>query len=138
ANRKTVEALIKAGAFDSLDSRSRLLANVDVLISFGAKLHKDELSGQADLFGTMEDLAHHSKPALRLDDSLESVTPREQLQWERELLGVYLSQHPLQAFKNLLAEQAVGLNEILVDHHNKAVTVGGMVSAFREITTKNG
>lgn len=139
ANRKTVEALIKAGAFDNLGERGQLLANLDILVAFGAKVHKDEASGQADLFGTMDDLAHHSKPALRLsEDSAVTVPQREQLQWERELLGVYLSHHPLEAFKNLLEEQAVPMQELTADHHNKSAQIGGMVTAFREITTKNG
>jgi len=138
ANRKTVEALIKAGAFDSLDERAKLLANIDVLVAFGAKVHKDEMSGQADLFGAVDDLMHHSKPALRLDDSVGVVTQREQLQWERELLGVYLSQHPLEAFRQLLAEQAVAFAELSIEHHNKTTQVGGMVTTFREITTKSG
>lgn len=138
ANRKTAEALIKAGAFDSLDTRSKLLANIDVLVAFGSKVHKDELSGQADLFGTVDDLSHHSKPALRLEDTMAPITQREQLQWERELLGVYLSHHPLESFKALLSEQTVPLQELTADHHNKAATVGGMITTFREITTKNG
>lgn len=138
ANRKTSEALIKAGAFDGLESRARLLANIDVLVAFGSKVHKDELSGQADLFGTVDDLSHHSKPALRLDDTAAAIPQREQLQWERELLGVYLSHRPLEAFQALLSEQTVPLGELTVDHHNKAATVGGMITTFREITTKNG
>lgn len=138
ANRKTAEALIKAGAFDSLATRGQLLANIDVLVAFGSKVHKDELSGQADLFGTVDGLSYHSKPALLLDDSATPVAPREQLQWERELLGVYLSQHPLEAFRGLLQEQTVPLSELNAAHHNKAAQVGGMVTAFREITTKSG
>lgn len=138
ANRKTAEALIKAGAFDQLESRGRLLANIDVLVAFGSKVHKDELSGQADLFGTIDGLSHHSKPALRLDDAVTAVPQREQLQWERELLGVYLSQRPLEAFQGLLSEQTVPLHELTADHHNKTATVGGMITTFREITTKNG
>lgn len=138
ANRKTVEALIKCGAFDQLGSRSRLLSNIDVLVAFGAKVHKDELSGQADLFASVDDLSHHSKPALRLEEEGGNINLREQLQWERELLGVYLSQHPLESFRHLLEEQTVPIPEILPEHHNKSVTVGGMISTFREITTRNG
>lgn len=138
ANRKTSEALVKAGAFDGLESRARLLANIDVLVAFGSKIHKDELSGQADLFGTIDGLSHHSKPALRLDDTAAAIPQREQLQWERELLGVYLSHHPLEAFQALLSEQTVPLGELTADHHNKTTNVGGMITTFREITTKNG
>jgi len=138
ANRKTVEALIKAGAFDSLGERGKFLANIDVLVAFGAKVHKDAMSGQADLFGAVDSLSHHSRPALRLDDSTGEISQREQLQWERELLGVYLSQHPLEAFRHLLAEQAVNFSELTIDHHNKTTQVGGIVTAFREITTKSG
>jgi DNA polymerase-3 subunit alpha len=66
------------------------------------------------------------------------VTNHEQLLWERELLGLYLSQHPLSAYELFLEEQAVPLVEIKPEHDGKSVQIGGAVSAIREITTKNG
>ena len=61
---------------------------------------------------------------------------REQLLWERELLGLYLSQHPLELFETFLSEQTVPLNTITIEHDGKAVTVGGAITDVREITTK--
>lgn len=138
ANRKTIEALIKSGAFDALDNRERLLANLDLLLAFSSKVHKDELSGQADLFGASDELSHHSKPKLSLVEATETISNREQLLWERELLGVFLSQQPLEAYRTILEEHTIPISDLTVEHHNKVATVGGMVTAFREITTKNG
>jgi DNA polymerase-3 subunit alpha len=63
---------------------------------------------------------------------------REQLVWERELLGLYLSQHPLELFEAYLEEQTVPLNSIKPEHDGRSVVVGGSVIEVREITTRNG
>lgn len=139
ANRKTIESLIKAGGFDRFGDRSTLLNNVDMLLAYASRLQKAELSGQVDLFGEAGDMAQHSRAQLQLDASAGEAYPlREQLQWERELLGLYLSQHPLQIYQTLLAEQTMPLITLQPEHHNKAVVVGGAIEDLREITTKNG
>lgn len=137
-NRKSVESLIKSGAFDNLADRHQLINNIDVLLAYGSKIHKDLASGQTDLFGNAPELSEHSKPVLKLEEPGTALSQREQLQWERELLGVYLSQHPLEAFKAILDEQVVPIAEIMAEHHNKSVHVGGIITASREIITKNG
>jgi DNA polymerase-3 subunit alpha len=63
---------------------------------------------------------------------------REQLLWERELLGLYLSQHPLAMFSKYLAEQTMPLAELKPEHDSKAVVIGGAIVDVREITTKTG
>ncbi len=135
-NRKAVESLIKAGAFDSLASRLQVLSNLDLIMAFASKVQKEANSGQTDLFGNSTDL--HVKASLKLGEQTETYTLKEQLQWERELLGLYLSQHPLEAYKTLLEETTVPLNTLKPAHHGKAVTVGGNISDVREIMTKNG
>ncbi len=134
-NRKALESLIKAGGFDRFGERSFLLHNLDVLLAYAQRLQKELLSGQTDLFGNTIDVV---KPQLVLDSAVTVYNQRDQLLWERELLGLYLSQHPLQAFETLLAEQAVGLNTLKPEHDNKTVSVGGAIADIREITTKNG
>jgi DNA polymerase-3 subunit alpha len=62
----------------------------------------------------------------------------DQLLWERELLGLYLSQHPLEAFATLLSEQTIALNSLEPSHDGRNVVVGGLVTDIREITTKTG
>lgn len=136
-NRKTLESLIKAGAFDSFENRSKLLNNIDTLLAYSNRLQKEKNSGQTDLFGNA--LGHENiAPKLALDDSGHIYPMSQQLQWERELLGLYLSQHPLQQFLDLLKEQTVGLETLRPEHSGKSVTVGGIIMEFREITTKNG
>lgn len=137
-NRKALESLIKAGAFDRYGERSFLLHNLDTLLAYASRLQKEQASGQTDLFGNvLEDLSV-MKPQLQLQQPGIVYPTREQLAWERELLGLYLSQHPLQAYETFLAEQTVPLSELKPEHDGRSVTVGGAIADVREITTKNG
>jgi DNA polymerase-3 subunit alpha len=136
-NRKAMESLIKAGAFDRFGNRHVLLHNIDMLLAFAARVQKQASSGQTDLFGGLGD-GIIEQPKLELQAPPGAVDSREQLVWERELLGLYLSQHPLEIFETFLSEQTVPLNSLKPEHDGKAVSVGGAVSDVREITTKNG
>lgn len=135
-NRKTLESLTKAGAFDRFVDRSILLGNIDALLAYANRLQKQASSGQTDLFGELGVTV--VAPKLTLDTAVEVHNSHVQLQWERELLGLYLSQHPLAAFDDFLREQAVPLVEITPGHDGKPVTVAGAISEIREITTKKG
>ncbi len=137
-NRKALESLIKAGAFDRFGKRSMLLSNLDVLLAYGSRIQKEKASGQTDLFGEIIDGSDQIKPKLKLNITTDVVNKREQLQWERELLGLYLSSHPLEDYKLWLSEQTVPISEIMPEHHNKVVTIGGVVVESREILTKKG
>ncbi len=139
-NRKALESLVRAGAFDRYGDRSKLLHNMDAMLAYGARLQKEANSGQTDLFGLLADEENVSatKPQLLLEKPLTLYTAREQLLWERELLGLYLSQHPLAMFENFLSEQTMPLGTIKPEHDGKAATVGGTIVDIREITTKNG
>ena len=137
-NRKSLESLIKAGVFDRFHDRQLLLDSLDLIIAFAAKAQKQANSGQTDLFGnaiTTDDV----KVSLNLPPSVsERHITREQLMWERELLGLYLSQHPLNLYENILSEQAVALSELNQDMDGMSVQTGGIITAVREIMTKNG
>jgi DNA polymerase-3 subunit alpha len=137
-NRKALESLIKAGAFDRFGDRSKLLHNMDVMLAYANRVQKDANSGQVDLFGELIDDNSVTRPHLSLDKAAVVYTPREQLLWERELLGIYLSQHPLAMFESFLAERTVSIKELLPVHDGKSVAIGGAVADIREITTKNG
>ncbi len=136
-NRKTMESLIKAGAFERFGERSLLLNNLDTMLAFAQRLQKQAISGQTDIFGNADDAAV-AHPSLELQEPTALIDMREQLLWERELLGIYLSQHPLELFETFLSEQTVPLNSISPEHDNKSVNVGGAITDVREITTKNG
>jgi DNA polymerase-3 subunit alpha len=136
-NRKALESLVRAGAFDRFGERSQLLHNLDVMLAYGARLQKEANSGQVDLFGALGD-DEVAKPQLALEKPPTVFTSREQLLWERELLGLYLSQHPLAMYENFLNEQTLPIKELKPVHDGKAVTIGGAIADTREITTKNG
>lgn len=138
-NRKALESLIKAGAFDRFGERHILLHNLDALLAFGSRVQKDLRSGQTDLFGNLlEDANTMVRPRLKLDDGAPQINQHDQLTWERELLGLYLSRHPLELYEAFLGEQTVPLSSLTPSHDGKAVTIGGSISDLREITTKNG
>ncbi len=136
-NRKALESLAKAGAFDCFGDRSTLLHNLDTILAYGQRLAKERASGQTDLFGNLIE-GTTTKPTLKLEIPATKYNPHEMLIWERELLGLYLSHHPLEAYSALLSEQTVALNTLKPEFDGKPVTVGGVVTDMREITTKNG
>lgn len=137
-NRKALESLARAGAFDSFLDRSTLLHNLDVVVAYGQRIQKDKASGQTDLFGMLADGPNTAKPTLKLQEPEHKNSPRDLLLWERELLGLYLSQQPFEAFSAFLAEQTTPLNVLKPEHDGRAVVIGGSVADAREITTKNG
>jgi len=134
-NRKAWEALIKCGAMDGFGERSQLLHNLDVLTSYASKAQKNALSGQIDIFGS---LGEDSMPALKLELPSQLIPAREQLTWEKELLGLYLSQHPLDEYETFLADNTVPISTITTAHEGRLATVGGMITTVRKITTKTG
>jgi DNA polymerase-3 subunit alpha len=136
-NKKGLESLIKSGAMDHFGNRSVLLNNIEAILAHSNRVQKDLNSGQTDLFGNLE-MSESIAPKLVLDESLPDYSNREQLIWERELLGLYLSQHPLGDFEDFLNEQCVPIGEILTTHDSRSVRIGGSITEFREITTKNG
>lgn len=137
-NRKALESLMKAGAFDRFGDRAVLLHNMDIILAFASRIQKDRVSGQTDLFGNVLDEESSVKTTLKLDEAAPKINQHEQLKWERELLGLYLSRHPLELYAEFLGEQAVPLNTIKPEHDGKPCVVGGTVSDLREITTKSG
>ncbi|HET7059991.1 MAG TPA: DNA polymerase III subunit alpha [Candidatus Saccharimonadales bacterium] len=140
-NRKAMESLIKAGAFDRFEERGVLLHNLERIMAFTSRLQKQASSGQTDLFGSLGDDASaqsEHRQQLELQTPPTELDGHQQLQWERELLGLYLSRHPLETFEAFLAEQTVPLNSLEAGHEGQMVTIGGIVTSVRDITTKNG
>ena len=135
-NRKSLESLVKAGALDKYGNRSQLIHNIDNILALANRLQKDAAAGQVGLFG--EDSSSGLAPSLNLEAASVHFSPGEQLQWERELLGLYLSKHPLEDFETILADQTTKLADLRPEMDGATVKVGGSVTQLREITTKNG
>ena len=136
-NKKAWDALIKSGAFDKLGDRSDLLFNLENILAFASKLQKEALSGQTDLFGGMGSLAS-LQPTISLQPAPTKYTEKERLTWERELLGLYISAHPLDNYDAYFEEQTIPLSRVLPEVDGKKVTIGGLVSTVRTIVTKSG
>lgn len=135
-NKKAWEALIKSGAFDSLGDRSDLLFNLENVLAFASKLQKEALSGQTDMFGNL--VGEGLIPKIELRSAPVKYTEKEQLMWERELLGLYISAHPLDNYDAFFEEQTVPLRNITPAIDGQKVTVGGLVTTIRTIVTKSG
>lgn len=136
-NKKAWDSLIKTGAFDAMADRSDLLFNLETIQAFASKLQKEALSGQTDLFGGMANMAT-IQPTVTLQPAPVKHTDKERLTWERELLGLYISAHPLDNYDAYFSEQTVPVTEMTQDIDGKALTIGGLVSAVRTIVTKSG
>jgi DNA polymerase-3 subunit alpha len=133
ANRKALESLIKAGAFDRYGDRGELLMNTDNILALASRLQKDSSLGQVDLFGNSVE-----KPKVNWNTRAPEFNQNDHLSWERELLGLYLSSHPLDKFLTILNEKTTPVKELSDDMEGRKATVGGSIVAAREITTKSG
>lgn len=136
-NKKSWESAIKTGAFDRFGAtRSDLLFNLESIQAYGAKIQKDVGSGQTDLFGMMGDAG--AVPEVEIKPAPVQHPEKEQLLWERDLMGLYLSAHPLDKYDTYFDEQTHPMDFIKAEYNNKLVTIGGIITAKREILTKKG
>lgn len=131
-NRKSLESLIKAGALDEFEERGKLIANLDTLLGY----HKEHMSApenQNSLFGLMEAA---TVPTLRLVSAPE-IDKKEKLAWEKDLLGLYLSGHPLEPFKEKLLNRDINIKKLEEFKENTQAVIAGIVSEARDVLTKN-
>jgi DNA polymerase-3 subunit alpha len=136
-NKKAWESLIKSGGFDKLGDRSDLLFNLETVQAFASKLQKETLSGQTDLFGGLSNVAD-IQPSVTMQPSPVKHTDKERLTWERELLGLYISAHPLDNYDAYFEEQTIPLSQMTPEVDGKKATIGGLISTIRTIITKSG
>ncbi len=133
-NKRVLEALMKAGAMDCLGERNQLLASIDQITKFNRETMKDLASGQSNLFADAPALAGEVQLKLR---EVPSATKREKLAWERELLGLYVSEHPFTEYAKYFEGSLEPLNKLEEKRGQTGlVRVGGMIADIREILTK--
>ncbi|NLY32216.1 MAG: DNA polymerase III subunit alpha, partial [Firmicutes bacterium] len=134
-NKRMLENMIKGGCMDSLPGhRAQKLAAMDNLLANAARLHKQKLSGQMDIF----DILGEPEP----EDQLPPIAPfsrKEMLQGEKDALGVYLSGHPLEDYVELLDSLNVASIPSLEEmEEGSEVTVAGIAAACRTLLTRKG
>lgn len=137
-NRRAWEALIKSGAFDTLGDRSDILFNLETITAYASKVQKEAASGQTDLFGMLGDGDSSGQSMIDLQEAPAKHTEKERLTWERELLGLYISAHPLDNYSTYLEEQTQPLTQLVPEYDSRKMTVGGIISTVRTIVTKSG
>jgi DNA polymerase-3 subunit alpha len=140
-NKRVLEALIKAGALDSTgDTRKSMLEYMPQALAAGQKKQQDAAAGQFDLFGEMgmggdDAVIEHQYPSLPKVE----FEQRELLQLEREATGLYMSGHPLQEVADDIAERTDHkIAELEGQADRTVITVGGIVSSIRQLTTRKG
>ncbi|MBR5620902.1 DNA polymerase III subunit alpha [Candidatus Saccharibacteria bacterium] len=134
-NKRSWEAAIKTGAFDRFGERSDLLFNLEQIQAYGQKCQKDLASGQTDLFGAFG--AAGAVPEPEIKPAPVKISDKEQLLWERDLLGLYLSAHPLDKYDTYFNEQTHPYSIVCQENDNKIVTIGGIITNVRTILTKS-
>ncbi len=132
-NKKSMEALIKTGAFDQFEERGKLLNNLEDVLAFNREIRKNKATTQASLFGALT----MAPPALQLKESPPAPNS-EKLLWEKELLGLYISSHPLENVKSLLLKKALPLKELKDQFPRQKIKIGGIISSIKKILTKQG
>ncbi len=133
-NKKSLEALVMSGAMDELGERGQMLANMENALLY-SKEHANEINNQSSLFGTMEDQS--TIPTLRLAESAPA-NKNECLAWEKELLGLYVSGHPLDEHKNKLEKSGTSIHKVRDKSEGAMVVAAGIVEDIREVITKKG
>nr|HET6901556.1 DNA polymerase III subunit alpha [Ktedonobacteraceae bacterium] len=132
-----IETLIKAGGMDSLGKRHHLLASVEAAMKWGKTQRISQEHGLMSLFGDMEETDSAFEFALKTD--ADEIPRKQLLQWEKELIGVYISKHPLsylsEVFKEKITHTTVEITEEL---DKQKVVIGGTIKEARRITTKKG
>jgi DNA polymerase-3 subunit alpha len=137
-NRTAIESLVKAGAFDALGGRrAQSFAAIDRALQAGAAAAADRRSGQMGLFGAEEEEEPAAAAVADLPD-LPEWEPRDRLLKEKEVLGFYLSSHPLAEHEKTLAAYCSHTTvEAVALKHRSEVMLGGMISAIKLAHTKN-
>jgi len=132
-NKKSLEALIKSGAMDAFGERGALLVNMDNLLEYNKEASGNK--NQDSLF-SLSSASGYSP--LHLAPS-KPITLAEKLAWEKELLGLYISGHPLEQFKDKLLNQKITVKKIKESSkENEIVIIGGLIENMRDILTKSG
>ncbi len=130
--KRALECLIKVGAMDSFGNRAALLASLERVVSISSNHFRAAEAGQMSLFGEMTGVIED----IQLPE-VSNVDKREMLNWERELIGLYISDHPLTPYQQTFAQIVSYFSgQLPAAQHEEKVRVAGLVTAVRPYTTK--
>ena len=131
-NKKSLESLIKCGAFDNFGERGNLLGNLERLLEFNKKIQRDQENGQTTLFGI---LPFFSSSKLNLKNH-PPVSREQKLIWEKELLGLYVSEHPFKEYKSRLDKIVTPCASVTNRNNSRYnLKVAGVITKIKKILT---
>jgi len=131
-NKKSMEALIMCGAMDQFGERGYLLANLEEMLTFNRALADDHNKGSVSLFEGFDDA-----PTARLImRDAPAISVKEALAWEKELLGLYVSGHPLDAYKERLEKTGSNIENTKKNMQGTTTVIAGIIEEAKEIYTK--
>ncbi len=129
-NKKSWEALVKSGALDKFGERGQLLASTEHVLDFLREHFKQDNVGQNSLFGESLQIGK-----LRLKDDVAEATNEEKLGWEKEHLGMFVSAHPLDAYRDVLKDFSPIAN-VITQGDGQAVNIAGLIVKYKRTLTK--
>jgi len=132
-NRKSLESLIRSGAMDRFGDRGQLFYNIECMLDFHKQMEREAESGQVNLFA----LAPKSTAASLVLKAAPVISSQQRLAWEKELLGLYVSEHPFKAFAAKLGAFVQPIANLPQLIKEKKVRIGGFVSTVKKILTKS-
>lgn len=138
SNKKTLEGLIKAGAFASIEkSRKQLMDNIEYITATASKESKAKESGQGSLFDMLGDTSAIEDAKFQLSGSDEEYDARTLQNFEKEFLGFYVTSHPLSTIRDKLPFLMTHkITEIPEQPNDKIVTICGLITGVKQIPTK--
>src|SRR5499427_8922528 len=136
-NARAMDSLVRSGACDAFGERNQLLVTLDQARLRAEQARRDRESGQISLFGLVEDM--DDKPIDYGLPAAAPMPPEERLRHEKELLGLYLSDHPLNRIEQELATYTDTLvGEVTAELLGREVRIGGLVRSWRRVVTRKG
>ncbi len=141
-NKRMIESLIKVGAFDSIESMNRktLLENMELIVNYGAKSQEEKAIGQSNLFAMEEVSDSETKERLDIHEAAD-FDDREKLGYEQQLMGIFVSGHPLDRFRgvmNQMSSMEISQVHDLVGQDKREMVLAGMIVGRKNILTKKG
>ncbi|OGI77721.1 DNA polymerase III subunit alpha [Candidatus Nomurabacteria bacterium RIFCSPHIGHO2_02_FULL_41_18] len=132
-NKKSMEALIKSGSMDEWSDRGIMLGNMEAMLIYNHEVNKQN-ENQISLFGNSVNI---EVPQFKLKD-MPMATQAEKLLWEKELLGLYISGHPLDRLREKLKSREINIKKIKEDLGNGIpVTIAGIIESSRQVITRS-
>jgi len=133
-NKKSFESMVKSGVFDKLGERNQLLYNMEKILEFNRENQKTKLNSQKSLFA---ETVGFNNNGIRLDVA-SPISKIERLSWEKELLGLFVTAHPLEDYKKIFERKVSPLSALPRAISGTRIRAGGIIAGIKKILTKKG